>query len=286
MDLVHVYGDLASVPDLSEDASAPGTRNDLNAVKRKLDDGSSVWGCADEHFSTVIRYHKAFSEYKRYKSAPRSEKPFTCVFIGKPGTGKSRAAFQFDRVYTVPASNGTQWMDGYDPDQHTAVVFDDFHGSVFAHVLLRILDKYPLMYPSKGGFVNFKPKVVCLTSNFHPKNWYDWNAVVADYDALWRRLDIVWEYYFPETPADQAICENNNYHCLVTSLKGDWHPQLEEFEDTGNLNAEGRKIYGVPADALPVTQVLEDQHAYYNSLLAKPGNSLANALPISSEDEE
>jgi len=261
MDIVHSYGDLSSVPDRSIKAQQPGKRNDLRECKRKLDEGASVWALADEHWGNVVRYHKAFTAYKHARTKPRDFKTAVFIFYGAPGTGKSRAAFNFDAAFVAPTSNGTQWMDGYDPDRHRTIIFDDFHASVPAHVLLRLLDGYPLQFPTKGGFVEFRPESVVLTSNYHPKYWYKWDEIKANFDALIRRVEGLWEYFLPETQADKDWCKENDVHCLVRSEIGSWHPQIGEFK----LRDEG--VWGVPIDFVPEAPDQDELWAYYDSLL-------------------
>lgn len=284
MEILHVFGNLDDVPNLALETAAPGKRNDLTDCKRKLDDGSSVWDLADDHWGSVVRYHKAFTAYKHARMVARDFKSVVFVFYGAPGTGKSRAAFNFDRVFAVPASNGTQWMDGYDPERHSTVVFDDFHASLPAHVLLRLLDEYPVQFPTKGGFVEFKPKCIVLTSNYHPRQWYDWSKTKADYDAFERRVDVMWEYFKPETQADKDFAEEQDLHVLLRCHRGDWHPQEDELVPALRPAAEGAPVYGLPRDHIPDTQNLEQVHEYYRSLLAH--DEVPDPLADAPEPEE
>lgn len=272
MDLFHTAGELATVPDQSTKNAEPGKRSDILAVKRKLDDGDDVWGIAqtDDHFGTAAKYWKFFLQYKSSRIAPRSTKTDVFVFYGAPGTGKSRAAFNFDKSFAVPASNGTQWMDGYDPDKHRVVIFDDFHASVPAHLLLRLCDGYPLQFPVKGGFAEFRPEAIVLTSNYRPEDWYNWPEIKADLQAFKRRVDEQWCYFLPETEADKSWCEENECHCLVKCEVGDWHPQLEEFIPRGG------GLFGVPTDAIPATEILDGRHERYRTYVT--------GLPDASED--
>jgi len=270
MDLVHAYGDLQSVPDESiATASAnQGKRNDILAVKERLDHGDDIWDIAadNEHFSAVIKYHRGYALYKHARVEERDFKTLVVVLTGAPGTGKSRAAFNFDSAFVVPASNGTQWMDGYDPQRHRCVVFDDFHASIPAHQLLRLCDEYPIQYPTKGGFVQFKPEVIVFTSNYRPVDWYDWPSIKADYAAFERRIDIWWEYFLPETEKDKNMCKENEYHCLLrprTALQ--WHPQMEELiplQDEG----DSLDLFAMKRDEIPTVNLTE-QKEFLNSLL-------------------
>jgi len=282
MDLFHTAGDLAAVPDQSLKAvPKSGTRTDLNTVKRKLDEGAGVWELAQgDHFSTTAKYWKFFLQYKSARIAPRTEKTDVFVYYGAPGTGKSRAAFNFDKSFAVPASNGTQWMDGYDPDKHRVVIFDDFHASVPAHLLLRLCDGYPLQFPVKGGFAEFRPEAIVLTSNYAPEYWYKWNEIKADLGAFMRRVDEQWFYFLPETEADKKWVEENDCHCLVRCQVGDWHPQLEEFKP----HPAGAGLYGVPTDAIPDTQPLDERHARYATYLRAAHDESVDSSPVRSDD--
>ena len=262
MDVLHTAWDLSAVPDQSLKAiPTSGTRSDLVSLKRRLDADETVWEIAndDAFFGNVAKHWKFALQYKASRIEPRDTKTDVFVFYGAPGTGKSRAAFNFDKSFAVPASNGTQWMDGYDPKRHRVVIFDDFHASVPAHMLLRLCDGYPLQYPIKGGFAEFRPEAIVLTSNYPPESWYNWAEIKADIGAFKRRVDEQWCYFLPETEADKQWVEENNCHCLVKCEVGDWHPQLEEFIPHPN----GGGLYGVPTDAIPDTQPLDDRHARY-----------------------
>ena len=115
--------------------------------------------------------------------SPRLEK-FTPtvvkVFIGKPGTGKTRKVYELDpSVYLVPEPvNGILWFDGYETQE--AILFDDFYGWVKYHTMLNLLDGYPMQLPIKGSYVYRNWTRVYITSNKHPREWYDrpeWNAL-------------------------------------------------------------------------------------------------------------
>ena len=65
----------------------------------------------------------------------------------------------------VLSSSKMDWFDGY-IGQDTAI-FDDFRasGNRFSYIL-RIIDRYPMDVPVKGGFVYWNPKYIV----FMPKN--------------------------------------------------------------------------------------------------------------------
>ena len=87
---------------------------------------------------------------------------------------------------------GDRWFDGF--RGHKYALFDDFDGSqIEFRKLLRLLDKYPMQVPIKGGFTNWNPRKIFITSNVQPRMWYsgDERVGLGDIDAMIRRLDIV-----------------------------------------------------------------------------------------------
>jgi hypothetical protein len=77
------------------------------------------------------------------------------------------------------------------------VLIDDFNGDEYAITfMLRLLDRYPMQVPVKGGFRQWSPSVILVTSNIHPRDWYA-DATQAHRDALLRRItDIVHMHVF------------------------------------------------------------------------------------------
>lgn len=79
-----------------------------------------------------------------------------------------------------------QWFDGYF-DQRI-VIIDDFRGEYPLPLLLKLLDRYPMRVPVKGGFTNWAPTKVYITSNVQPEFWYP-EADGRSTAAMLRRLD-------------------------------------------------------------------------------------------------
>lgn len=81
-----------------------------------------------------------------------------------------------------------QWFDGY--LNQPIVIVDDFRGEYPLPLLLKLLDRYPMQVPIKGGFVNWCPKKVYITSNIRPDIWYQ-DSDSASVAALLRRFERV-----------------------------------------------------------------------------------------------
>lgn len=177
-------------------ATGQGARSDLVSLKRALDDDrplSEVW---DEHFNTMIKYHKGASEYKRVKQManPRDFKTVCFALFGPTSGGKSYAArANFPKAYwpSKPAAKQPFYFDGY--DGRAPIVLDEFYGWIPYDLLLRLCDNTPLMLPTKGGFVGVAPVAIVFTSNKSPEQWYNYQHFQGGYAPLERRLDVIIE---------------------------------------------------------------------------------------------
>jgi len=153
----------------------------LEQVRLQLQEGAGQLEIADNDFELWVKYNKAFQHYALLQSKPRDFKTKVIVVQGPTGTGKSRYALDFDPSgYWKPRN---QWWDGYN-GQNT-VVLDEFYGWLQFDQLLRLCDRYPLNVEIKGGTVNFSSETIIITTNKHPRDWY--NNVY--FDAFVRRVD-------------------------------------------------------------------------------------------------
>lgn len=110
--------------------------------------------------------------------------------------GKTRSVWENatteEDVFVYP---GGGWFDGF--DNHPIVLFDDFGGSEFKiSYLLKLLDRYPLRVPIKGGFVEWNPLEIYITSNLNPNVWYP-NAHAEHVAALFRRFTNIVKFEYP-----------------------------------------------------------------------------------------
>lgn len=167
-------------------AMEQGKRNDLIACRDAIllgKRGRDLW---DDNFTCMAKYHRAMDRYISLCSAPRSWKTQVHVYWGDAGSGKSRRAFE-----TAPGAyvhDGSVWFDGY--QDHEDVIIDDYTGSIALDVFLKLLDRYPMQVPVKGGYVNWVPRRIFITSNLQPVEWYP-KATEQQHAAIRRRLDTV-----------------------------------------------------------------------------------------------
>lgn len=176
-----------------------GTRSDLLEVKKAIDEGKDEVYLVDTHFGVCAKHMRFFRDYKRIKTAPRTEKTHVRVLWGPTGTGKSKyCAAQHPTAYWKPQG---QWWCGYTGQD--VVIIDEFYGWLTYSFLLRLLDRYPLIVETKGGQVAFTAKTIILTSNKHPKEWYD--AGRHPYAPLERRIDECVQYPIATPSVDECV---------------------------------------------------------------------------------
>ena len=181
---------------------AQGKRNDINKLRDQIIQGRTQRELIldNEMVGTFAKYIK-FHDRVRSLFPPKREEPTelkVSLYFGEPGSGKSRLARAADEDYfVVPISNGTLWLDGY--DNHKVAILDDFAGKMSKMSLtntLAFLDIYPVQVPVKGTHVWWMPKRIIITTNVHPRAWYEWKDREIHWAALKRRFHevIVFEH--------------------------------------------------------------------------------------------
>ena len=139
---------------------------------------------AEEYFGSWCRYRKSFDAYRRLRVSRSARDVRVIVLWGKPGTGKTRIVFESEPELWIAPDPTLQWFDGY--CGQSTVLIDDYRGDGKEAFLLRLLDRYPIMVPVKGGFVDWVPTKIFITSNISPP--FGHNAID---EALARRVERV-----------------------------------------------------------------------------------------------
>lgn len=163
--------------------SVQGKRSDLIDIAQKILGGAPLATIAQEHPGDFVRYHKGFAALQACTNIqPRQWVTDVVVLIGPTGCGKTKYAYDADpNLYRASDPRG-KWWDGY-TGQDT-VLIDDFSGEIDYTYLLQLLDRYPLSVQTKGGWTNFKPHKIFITSNLQMNSWYN----RFDIDPLKRRV--------------------------------------------------------------------------------------------------
>lgn len=177
-----------------------GKRNDIRLL---LQENKTLQEFIKNEPNTYVRYRSGIEGYYRATVGvdyiPNSSKPVVIWLYGDTGTGKSRSVKDYItakinegyRCWRAPLCNKNNWFDGYANQE--LVYIDELRYSTYSFEdLLQIIDYDAPQVPVKGGFVDFKPKVILITSNQHPSKVYEY-INEENKNQLVRRLDCVKE---------------------------------------------------------------------------------------------
>lgn len=184
--------------------SHQGARTDLLEAVAALKSGG-LKKLTEEYPSEFVRYSRGFIQLCSFQKPDRCV-PDVLLLFGPSEVGKTRRFFDSepaDDRWSSPITDGL-WFDGY--YGQSAVLFDDFAGKLSKLSLanlLRIIDRYDIQLPVKGGFVWFNPKRIYITTNFHPRDWYDWDGREQQWPALKRRFSHV--YWYKSSPPCEPV---------------------------------------------------------------------------------
>lgn len=212
------------------DLPVQGKRNDLEEIRERIVEGATDLQVAESSFSQWCVYRRSFSEYRRMVSrVERDWKTVVVWCYGPTGTGKTKGAFlgcddimQTCRLYDSPQlapilpgdrhqgsielpgdnenrrlwtsqpfilpTSDFSWFDGY--SGQPVVILDDYRGAGNFDYLLRLLDRYPMDVPIKGGFVNWAPRLLFITSNLSPRECFQ-SLSTDTLLPLYRRIDFL-----------------------------------------------------------------------------------------------
>lgn len=178
-----------------------GKRSDIAGVLADMSQGMSFRDMLADHGPAIVKYTRGLQFAKSLMDDPRdtSEPPTVYWLWGPTGSGKTKCAWEFARALysdAVWASNDTlQWYDGYSGEP--AAIMDDFRAKhVTFAFLLRLLDRYSLRVPIKGGFINWKPELIIITCPYSVARAFEKRGTHVPEDLEQLRRRITCEFYF------------------------------------------------------------------------------------------
>lgn len=173
---------------INSDHRTPGTAKDFQKCVGLLRERGGLKRVREEYPEQYVRHVRKFKEcYTDYQECEDIERE-VYWFHGASGTGKSRTAREEAGKDVWVSSNDLKWFDGYVGQD--AVIFDDLPRDTDFIWLLRLTDRYGMQVPIKGGFTNWRPKKVFITSILSPEGFFSkWNQSENDGVAqLLRRI--------------------------------------------------------------------------------------------------
>lgn len=172
-----------------------GERNDLKELYEDMEKKCAPKDLLKKYPAAHFRYSKGIQFVKSIldddQKTIRDVKVH--VYWGVSGAGKTHKVYaENEDVYSLVDPEG-KWWDGYDGQE--TLLIDEFNGQMPIELLLKVLDKYPLKVPVKGGFRQAKWKKVVICSNHEPGKWYTLSARVKE--ALIRRVSVIEKFDKP-----------------------------------------------------------------------------------------
>lgn len=197
-----------------------------------IKEGCSVKRIAEDYPVATIKYFEGIEKLHELIGVQiEKPKPIVTIQFGDSGTGKSfnsRLDVNSNEVYTyIPGNSGNNWFNGYIPELHKCVIFDEYNGSVLRKDKLKqLIDIYPVNVEIKGGTLQFVPKYIYINSNRNPLTWYN-GLIDTEWKAIFRRCNSI-KYYsgndFKEVQITDIIKDNSNdneinYEGVLKDLK-------------------------------------------------------------------
>lgn len=147
--------------------SNPGKRTDLDKVTEMVQERKTIHEIAQECPKTYIKYNRGIVALKAALDPPALRpQPVIEYHWGEPRTGKSKYAHETypDAYCAIDSRQG--WFDLYEGQD--TVIFDEFEGLFPDGLMRRLIDRYPLALPIKGGTVPVRAYRFIFTSNRCP----------------------------------------------------------------------------------------------------------------------
>lgn len=140
-------------------------------ILQKLNDGEFIhWRDIPGDVQLLPGFLQAYRHSTKDIAGPERPELKILTLIGPPGCGKSYAISKvFPRAGRAIYGNSGTWFCNAGSD---VMVFEEFNGNIPLQNMLKYLDPYPLALEVKGGTEPANYKLVIITSNTHPNNWY------------------------------------------------------------------------------------------------------------------
>jgi len=151
----------------------PGTRNDINVIKELVKKGANFDEIAEA--SNNLQTLKFGQTLLSYRAPKRDWKTDIFWISGPSGVGKTQLAFELAKQHGGDlwiAKRNLDWFDGYQGQE--IVIIDEFRGSQCSYEwMLRLTDGYPMSVAVKGGFTDWTPRIIIITSISLPEDAFN-----------------------------------------------------------------------------------------------------------------
>lgn len=165
-----------------------GKRSDLSGITDLVLAGASLRSISLQYPSQFLRYHNGIRAFQRLHNMPQLRRVQCIVLFGPPGGGKSPWVSRMYPGACWISDTSPVWYDGL--DDHTVLVIDDFEGNIPYREFLSLSEGYPQLLRTKGGFVVPRFTTIVITTNVHPRHWYNYDDQKKHYAAIEKRITI------------------------------------------------------------------------------------------------
>jgi len=182
-----------------------GKRNDIiEFAQAVLDPKKDLRAVVRANPDMVLKYGAGFQKLCSMRPClQRATRRVIVIMVGPTGCGKTRNAIQIGGEDWHWKTADGSWFDGY-VGQKTVIIDEVTACDMPLSLFLQLIDRYVFRVPVKGGFTEWNPDTVVMTSNATPAEWFDWheegakrkrNAMtVAHFRAFARRVTEYWEW--------------------------------------------------------------------------------------------
>jgi len=154
-----------------------GQRTDLEEAMKLVQEGCSEVEIANRMPSTWCHNFRALERYRRLRR-PNKRTWQTKVIVrwGPTGSGKTRPVFEEHPDVREMYYRNSFWST-YSGEE--VVLWDDFDPRCISRQeFLTLTDRYPCQVRQIGGWAEWLPQIIYITSNFSPDDWYNRDPAV------------------------------------------------------------------------------------------------------------
>lgn len=193
-----------------------GERTDITSFRDTISTGASDTQLIADFPTEMAKYNKfarlvsSMTFKKRSHTLHRRQLRPRVIVLWSRGTGTGKTKYVYSQhspedIYVIESGTGTRhslWFDDYQGEE--IFLLDDFYGNVSRDWLLRFLDRYTLRVQTKGGHVYLVRRLIYITSNMPPHEWYERLRLLhhLDFNALERRIDYTFDF---DNPLDRPV---------------------------------------------------------------------------------
>jgi len=210
--------------------------------------GAGLHSIAKKYPVQFINGARGIKEFWSAINQPKRgrEPPVVITLVGATGIGKSRYCSRFEVPGCFWYKPSGPWFDGYEGEP--IIILDEMCKELISwNMFNNLLDGTPIKYPFKGGFLAVMPKVIFITANKVPGEWFG-RTNIEEQRATERRVKdslFYFENRLPNKVTTRKIIEIVNN---VVKVFDDTVALLEAAED------EDEEIQPTPQVVQPASE--------------------------------